>query len=166
MLPVMIVLFAAVYHFYARGRAELATSGMARSCAWQYVMSGCRDAGSLCAGLGVTRGGDVEQKEPDQNKEPEPEDASYRRGKEQHTSALEKVAHVPVVRQITHFLFGEVASVSASTTTKKFRSQDELRTRNQIYLVCNTVSESWGQKIEDSLCSMAKSMFGNGVPGC
>jgi hypothetical protein len=166
MLPVMIVLYAAVYHFYALGRAELTTSQSARACAWQYALSGCEGRGSLCEGLGVTRGGEVEQKEANQSKDPEPEDTRYKRAKDSREPVFDKLEKVPVVRQITQFLFGEVASASASLKTKKFRSDEETRTSNEIYLVCNTVSESWGEKIKDSICSMIEKVIESKMPGC
>jgi len=166
MLPVMIILFVAVCYLYSLGRAELTTNQSARACAWQYALSGCRDAGSLCTGLAVTRGGEVEQKEAGQGKEPEPEDARFKQAKQSHTSTFEKLQDIPVVKQIVAVLFGEVASASASQNVRKFRSEEKARIQNSLYLVCNTVSESWGDKIKDSLCSMANKIIGKGVPGC
>jgi hypothetical protein len=166
MLPVMIVLFAAVYHFYSLGRAELTTSQSARACVWQYALNGCRDVGSMCEGSAVARGGDVEQRAPDQGKEPEPEDNRYKNAKAIHKGVFGTLEEIPVVKQVVEFLFGEVASATAATKVQEFRSQEQSRIENKLYLVCNTVSESWGSKIKDSICSMVNVVVGDGVPGC
>lgn len=166
MLPVMIVLFAAVYHFYSLGRAELTTSQSARACVWQYTMSGCRSEGALCQGLTPEGDGDVEQKAANQGKEPEPEDGRYKHAKDSSKSVLEKATQIPVVRQLVELLFGKVASVSASMSVPKFRSEERSKTTNTLYLVCNTVPESWGDKIKASICDMAEKIVGSGLPGC
>lgn len=166
MLPVMIILFAAVYHLYSLGRAELTTSQSARACVWQYAIGGCRAEGSLCKPGSVKGEQKAEEKSPGQSKEPEPEDTRFKNAKATHTSKLEKLADIPVVKQIVEFMFGEVASAHASTNVQQFRSEEQSKVQNSLYLVCNTVSESWGDKITSSLCSMVKKVVGKGVPGC
>ena len=94
------------------------------------------------------------------------EDSRYKHARDSSKSIMEKAEKIPMVKQIVEFFFGEVTSASASTKVQKFRSEEESRISNELYLVCNTASESWGEKIKDTICDIANSVIGKGVPGC
>ncbi len=56
-LPVFIIILAAVLHFHSAFSAKLDASTQARSCAWAYSLAGCGDA-DIPAGCNVSNLGD------------------------------------------------------------------------------------------------------------
>lgn len=145
MLPVFIVLLFGALHLHRVTQTSLAVQQEARACAWQYALSGCRSAGTLC-----TQSKPVHEGAADSEKK----------------GAFSYIASIPVLGSIVAVVFGEAMSAEARGSTPAFMSAGKEDSVATIHLVCNTVSESWEKKIKDALCSMADSALGLKMDWC
>jgi hypothetical protein len=152
MLPLFIVLFAGVYHLHANGSAALLAAERSRGCAWQFAVSGCEDASKLelCKGAFASKAADVKSESDAQAEGGDGVAAQL----EQNKSVLDKVAAIPVIGGLVDMLFGEGALASATQPAPQFMSDEEVGLQKTYYIVCNTVSKSWGDLIKDQVCGV------------
>lgn len=148
MLPVFIVLFFGVFYLHRAAQSELAVRQEARACAWQFALSGCKrgKGDGLCKNTAPTYEGDV--------------------ASSQDKSVFGWIAEIPVLSEAVQFVFGEGMSAQAKTTTQAFMSSSTGEKSASTFLICNTVSESWEDKVRNGMCGIANWVLPVKVPGC
>jgi hypothetical protein len=166
MLPLFIVLFAAVYHLHATGSAALLAAEQSRACAWQFAVSGCEDASKveLCKGVLASKGADVKGESDARVQGGDEAGAELDRSK----SMLDKIEDIPVLGGLVRMLFGEGAVASARADAPRFMKAETVPLEKSYYIVCNTVSKSWGDLIKDQVCAVVTGKLGmeGKVLGC
>ena len=137
MLPVFILLLACVYYLLDQGQAKAEASSTARRCAWSYAVSGCQQKPPGCDGASMREEGAED--------DPEAQDTQG----EQREGTMDKIAGIPVVGPIVQGMVGEGFRVTATAEARAAVTADEkAAVRSDYYLLCNTVSQGWGDMIK------------------
>lgn len=165
MLPLFIIAFAGVYHLHATGSAALVAAERARGCAWQYAVNGCESAAKaeLCKHARAAKGSDVKA-ESDGRSGGDEAGAEIERSK----SVFDRIEEIPVLNGLVRMLFGEGAVAAARTAAPRFMEKESDELEKTYYIVCNTVSKSWGDLIRDQVCAVVTGKLGleGRVLGC
>jgi hypothetical protein len=157
MLPMFIVLLAAVYHCHARAAAKQDALTAARGCAYQFAMAGCRAA------------------EPDIDLCAAAKAQTLARVEGEFTGVFSRIEAIPLLGEPVKALFGEGARAQAVTRSKGFMGSEPLEHEEQVVLVCNTTSRTLFGAVKDSFCELIESVFDMGgessgdaphIPGC
>ncbi len=153
MLPVFILLFLGVLHIHSAGIGQQEAQSAARACAYYYAVNGCTNdaaAHPVCEGLNVGKAAEA---------------GSVKDAKDD-TSVLTEVESWPVLGDALKLLFGEGSRARAERQVQSFVGDGDSKAVGRFYLVCNTVSESWSEKISELLCAVAARAKVPVMPGC
>jgi hypothetical protein len=155
MLPVFIILVAAIYHVHGVAMARLEARAAARGCAYQYAMDACQPAEhlvDLCTVAEPARGG-------------APLDGGDSAA--QAGGIFAELERWPVLGPAVISVFGETASASATSEGRAHLAAepDAGVATESIYLVCNTEPRDWGG-IASHVCELGRLALGEELPGC
>jgi len=145
MLPVFLVLLAGSAFLYRLGLAKQEALALARACAFQYAVLGCPDDAtqlSVCEGLTVGEADKLAEQ-------------GARQDSPTAGSVLDEVAGWWLVGDLISSLFGTGARATATRNLRTFMGDGDTQVSGSFYLVCNTVSRSWGERINEVMCGVA-----------
>lgn len=143
-LPVLVLLFVAIFFYRDLSGARHAAATQARSCAWLYSANNCREVPPGCEGVltNTTAIGDVSDASL-----PIP---SIGEGKEENRNVNRIVGGLLESAIVT--LFGSGAKAHASREVKRpaLLGGGTLTTSNDYHLACNLAPTTPGQVVKDA----------------
>lgn len=145
MLPILILLFSGTIYLHARGLAGQQTLAAARGCAFQYALQGCPDDParlSLCRGVQAGKVSEVDA-------------ANSAQDGQAAQSTLDEVGQWWLIGDLLRGLFGTGSRAVAHGSLRAFAKDEQRSVTGKLYIVCNTLSEPWANRIKAVTCGVA-----------
>lgn len=154
MLPVFILLFLGVMHIHSKGLAQQEAQTAARACAYYFAVNGCTDDAAehpICDGIDVGKTAKIKDAGSDT---------------EEHHGFLTEVEGWPILGTAVQMLFGEGSRALAQREAQSFIGTEPSQVSGRFFMVCNTRSVSWSDRMGELLCGAASKLNVGKLPGC
>lgn len=154
-IPVFILLWAAVIHVGGSFQAKSVASQTARRCAWAYANGGCDDVPEGCEG--VVGGADRQFDDGDIDDVAGDDGQKIRDGVQQISDPIDdSIGEIPVAGDIIHAIVGTATTATAGVPVKrpKVLGGQRQRLTTSYTVMCNEREKTLGSIVTGAFCSL------------